>query len=73
MAERVSVTKHSDGWQAKVAGNQRASKVCNTQSECREYGIALAKSKGAEFTLHGTNGQIREKNSYGNDPKNIKG
>jgi len=70
---RVSVSKHENGWQAKVAGNNRASKVCSTQAECREYGIGLAKKLSAEFTLHGENGRIREKNSYGNDPKNIKG
>ena len=70
---RVSVSKHPNGWQTKVAGNERASKVCNTQSECRIYGINLAKKIGAEFTLHGENGRIREKNSYGNDPVSIKG
>lgn len=70
---RVSVTKHQNGWQAKVAGNERASKVCSTQAECREFGIDLAKKIGAEFTLHGTDGKIREKNSYGHDPRNIKG
>lgn len=70
---RVSVSKHPNGWQVKVAGNERASKVCSTQSECKEYGINLAKKLNAEFTLHGENGQIREKNSYGNDPRNVKG
>lgn len=69
---RVSVSKHEKGWQAKVAGNERASKVCSTQAECREYGIELAKKNNAEFTLHGRNGQIREK-LYGNDPRSIKG
>ena len=73
MAKQVNVYKHPDGWQAKVAGNERASKVCSTQKECRNYGIQLAKNLNAEFTLRGTNGQIREKNSYGNDPRNIKG
>lgn len=70
---RVSVSKHENGWQVKVAGNERASKVCSTQAQGKEYGIGLAKKLNAEFTLHGQNGQIREKNSYGNDPKNIKG
>ncbi|RLA82789.1 MAG: hypothetical protein DRG78_06230 [Epsilonproteobacteria bacterium] len=71
--KRVSVSKHPEGWQSKIAGNERASKVCSTQVECREHGIDLAKKLGAEFTLHGENGRIREKNSYGNDPKSIKG
>ena len=70
---RVSVSKHPNGWQTKVAGNERASKVCGTQLECRTHGINLAKKIGAEFTLHGENGRIREKNSYGNDPVSIKG
>ena len=70
---RVSVSKHPNGWKAKVAGNERASQVYTTQAECREFGIGLAKKLGAEFTLHGENGRIREKNSYGNDPRNIKG
>ena len=71
--KRVSVSKHSDGWKAKIAGNERASKVCSTQAECRDFGIGLAKKIGAEFTLHGENGRIREKNSYGNDPFPPKG
>ena len=70
---RVSVSKQPNGWQTKVAGNERASKVCSTQSECRTHGINLAKKIGAEFTLHGENGRIRETNSYGNDPVSIKG
>lgn len=70
---RVSVSKHPNGWQVKIAGNERASKVCNTQAEARTHGIELAKREKAEFTLHGENGQIREKNSYGNDPRSIKG
>jgi len=70
---RVLVTPHLNGWQVKVDGNERASKVCSTQAECRAFGIQKAKQLGAEFTLHGKNGRIREKNSYGNDPRNIKG
>ncbi|MDN5109775.1 DUF2188 domain-containing protein [Aliarcobacter butzleri] len=70
---RVSVSKHPNGWQVKIAGNERASNVCSTQAEARTKGIELAKKLEAEFTLHNENGQIREKNSYGNDPRNIRG
>ncbi|WP_410795727.1 DUF2188 domain-containing protein [Paenibacillus sp. J5C2022] len=28
---------------------------------------------GLEHTIQGKNGQFREKNSYGNDPRNIRG
>lgn len=70
---RVSVSKHEKGWQAKVGGNERAYRVCTTQKEAKEQGINLAKKLNAEFTLHGKDGKIREKNSYGNDPREIKG
>ncbi len=70
---RVSVSKHPMGWQVKVAGNEKASNVCSTQEEAQKLGIELAKKLKAEFTLHGEDGKIREKNSYGNDPSDIKG
>jgi hypothetical protein len=75
MAQKsVHVTPHHGGdWQVKIAGNEKASKVCSTQKECIEYATARAKQDHAELCIHGRNGQIREKNSYGHDPRNIKG
>lgn len=70
---RVFVSKHEKGWQAKVAENKNAYRVCSTQEEAREHGIKLAKKLNAEFTLHGKDGKIREKNSYGNDPRKVRG
>lgn len=70
---RVSVSKHEKGWQAKVAGNERAYRVYATQIEAKEQGINLAKKLNAEFTLHGKDGKIREKNSYGTDSRKVRG
>ena len=70
----IHVTPHKDGgWQVKTAGNERATKVCTTQGECINYATVQAKNNSAELFIHGRNGQIREKNSYGHDPRNIKG
>jgi hypothetical protein len=44
-----------------------------TQAEAEEAGRKLAKQQCAEFVLHGEDGQIRAKDSYGNDPRNIPG
>ncbi|MDG6135643.1 DUF2188 domain-containing protein [Lactococcus petauri] len=33
----------------------------------------IAKNKNSEMFIHGRNGQIRERNSYGNDPFPPKG
>lgn len=70
---RISVSKHEKGWQTKVAGDERAYRVYSTQIEAKEQGINLAKKLHAEFTLHGKDGKIREKNSYGNDPRKVRG
>lgn len=45
-----------------------------TQKEARVAGKELAKQEKAEHFLHDTRtGQIRERNSYGNDPPESKG
>lgn len=73
MQNSIHITLHGDDWQVKGAGNSRATKVCSTQKECIEIATAQAKRNGSELYIHGANGQIREKNSFGNDPRNIKG
>jgi len=73
MQNSIHVTPHGDEWQVKSAGSKRASKVCSTQKECIDIATTQAKKNGSELYIHGTNGKIRAKNSYGNDPRNIKG
>ncbi len=67
------VTPHNNGWQVKGAGNQKATNVYETQTKAIERAREIAINQKAEVVIHGKNGQIREKNSYGNDPRNIKG
>lgn len=67
------VTKHQEGWQVKGAGNGKATAVTKTQAEANEIAKRIATNQQSEVLIHGRNGQIREKNSYGNDPQNIKG
>lgn len=66
-SKSIHVTPHGDSWQVKTAGNTKATKVCNTQKECIDYGKQQAQRNKAELFIHGENGQIRERNSYGND------
>lgn len=61
------VVKHTFGWAVKGAGNSRATKVVDTQSEAIAIAREIAKNQQSELVIHGRNGQIREKNSYGND------
>ncbi len=73
MGKNQHVTKHPDGWQVKGAGNSKATKVCETQQKAYEVARKIATNQQSEVLIHGRDGKIREKNSFGNDPRNIKG
>jgi uncharacterized protein YdaT len=67
------VTKHGDNWQVKGAGNERATKVVETQKQAIAIAREIANNQHSELVIHGRNGQIRDKDSHGHDPRNIKG
>ncbi len=67
------IVKHASGWAVKGAGNEKATKVVKTQNEAINIGKEIAKNQNSELFIHGRNGQIRERNSYGNDPHPPKG
>lgn len=39
-----------------------------TQKEAIDYGRKVAINQQSELVIHGVNGKIRDKDSYGNDP-----
>ena len=58
----------SGGWQVKGAGNARATKRTSTQAEAATIARTIAINQKSERLIHGTDGRIRAKHSYGNDP-----
>lgn len=69
MGKNQHVTPHSGGgFQVKGAGNSRATKVFDTQREAISFAKNIAKNQQSELFIHNRKGQIRERNSYGNDP-----
>lgn len=69
MGKEQHVMTHPDGgWQVKCAGNSKATVRTNTQSEAIKIARDIAINQKSEVVIHRTNGQIRDKNSYGNDP-----
>lgn len=62
------VTPHQDGWQVMGAGNQKATVVTNNQQQAIEIARQIAQNQKSEVVIHRPNGQIRDKDSYGNDP-----
>lgn len=68
------VTPHpGGGWQVKKAGGQRATFITPTQQSAIAKAKSIAQNQHSELIIHGTNGRIRQKNSYGNDPFPPKG
>lgn len=67
------VSKHvvpnpAGGWAVKNSGATRASRTFDTQADAVKYGRTTAKKSHAELYIHGRDGTIKDKNSYGNDP-----
>lgn len=69
MGKNQHVTPHRDGgWQVKGAGNTKATRRTETQAEAAAIARRIAINQGAERVIHGMDGRIRAKDSYGNDP-----
>lgn len=62
------VVPSGNGWSVRRAGASRASGTYATQQEAVERGRELARRQKTELYIHGEDGRIRERNSYGSDP-----
>lgn len=69
MKKNQHVVLHGRGeWAVKGEGNRKAITVTKTQNEAISVAIRICKNQKSEVIIHGTNGRIRDKDSYGNDP-----
>ena len=69
MGKSQHVTPHRDGgWQVKGAGNEKATKRTDTQKEAIVFAKPIAINQKTEVVIHRPDGQIRDNDSYGNDP-----
>lgn len=66
-------TRHPEGWQVKREGGARATSVHSTQAAAWTETKDRAQGTGGEAYLQNRHGQIRERNTYGHDPKSSKG
>ncbi|MBF4162577.1 DUF2188 domain-containing protein [Nocardioides acrostichi] len=72
--KNVHVTPREDGrWSVSRDNASRASSVHDTQADAASAGRSTARRDQVEFLLHGRDGRIRERDSYGNDPYPPKG
>lgn len=68
MFKNQHVVPHGKDWAVKGEGNQRASSVHQTQREAIEAGRQTAVRQQSELFIHGRDGRIRERDSFGADP-----
>lgn len=74
MSKNIHVTNSPrGGFQVKPSGSSKAYRRTETQREAIDIGRELARKQHSELVIHGKDGKIRQKNSYGNDPYPPKG
>lgn len=73
MSKNQHVVPHSGGWAVRGEGNQRVTSVHDTQASAIDVARQIAINQHSELLVHGRNGQIRARDSYGNDPYPPKG
>jgi type IV secretory pathway TrbL component len=56
------------GWVVKKGGSERASKHFERQQDAIDWARQLSKKQQTELVIHGRDGTIRQKDSYGRDP-----
>ncbi|HEK21948.1 MULTISPECIES: DUF2188 domain-containing protein [Mucilaginibacter] len=68
MGKNQHVVPHNGSWAVRGAGNSRVTRIADTQAEAIQVARTIAINQGSEMLIHRPNGQIRDRNSYGNDP-----
>lgn len=68
MSKNVHVVKNGDRWSVKEEGNKTPLSNHKNQELARQAAVPIAKDNKSEVVIHGANGKIRDKDSYGKDP-----
>jgi len=69
----VEVHPQGDSWAVKVEGDSSPRTSHDRKTDAVDSGRALAKSFQVEFVVKNQDGRIAEKDTYGNDPRNVPG
>lgn len=67
------VVPNGGKWSVRKAGSSRATSTHSTQADAIQAAREIAKNQKTELYIHGVDGRIRERNSYGSDPFPPKG
>lgn len=67
------VVPRGENWAVQSAGGERATRIVETQAEAIRIAREIARNQQSELIIHGQNGQINRRDSYGSDPYPPKG
>lgn len=67
------VVPSNGGWAVKKVGSTQATKTFATQDKATVFARNLAKKQRTELFVHGRDGKIRDRSSFGRDPFPPKG
>ena len=62
------VVSRDDGWAVRGEKNKRDTSHHSTQKDAINAARDIAINQKSEVVIHGVDGKIRDKDSYGNDP-----
>lgn len=68
MGKNQHVVQRDDSWAVRGEGNDRDTAHCDTQAEAIRVATEIAKNQESEMFIHGRDGKIRERNTFGHDP-----
>ncbi len=57
-----------DKWGVKGEGNDKYTVITDHKFQAENKGREIARNQGSELIIHGKDGKIQDKDSYGNDP-----
>ena len=73
MAKAIHVVPYGGQWAWRREGSERVSGIADTQAEATSEARPAAVRDNVELYIHRPNGQIRDRDSHGNDPYPPKG
>jgi hypothetical protein len=62
------VPDKTGGWNVKGAGNTKNTAHTANKQQALDIAREIAKNQRSEVVIHGKDGKIQDKDSYGNDP-----
>lgn len=65
--QNIHVTPRPSGWATKPEGASRASRIYPKQQQAIDAARRQTQQQGGELVIHNKQGQIRDKDSHGND------